>query len=115
MSMNGITISPRMMNVGSTTPACQGSKKTSISWRPRKYHGAFDGFGVRAGLAGSSMGALRSRLHHEDDHADHHGEELGVDQVRPHPGLLALAVRGLARGLPGRQPVVVLVGLRHAQ
>src|SRR6266849_6690146 len=49
-----------MMNVGSTTPACQGSKKTSISWRPRKYHGALEGFGVRVGLAGSSSGASES-------------------------------------------------------
>src|SRR5947208_2804397 len=46
-----------MMKVGSTTPACHGSKKTSISWRPRKYHGALDGLGVRVGLAGSSSGA----------------------------------------------------------
>src|SRR5881628_2325151 len=60
MSRYGITISPRMMKVGRTTPACQGSKKTSISWRPRKYHGAFDGFGVRVGLAGSSSGASTS-------------------------------------------------------
>src|SRR5215470_17694987 len=57
MSMYGITMSPRMMKVGSTTPACHGSKKTSISCRPRKYHGALDGFGVRVGLAGSSSGA----------------------------------------------------------
>src|SRR5216110_2837558 len=57
MSRKGITISPRMMNVGSTTPACHGSKKTSISWRPRKYQGALEGFGVRVGLAGSSSGA----------------------------------------------------------
>src|SRR5438477_3774152 len=63
MSMYGITISPRMMNDGSTTPACHGSKKTSISWRPRKYHGAFDGFGVRVGLAGSSSGASESSDH----------------------------------------------------
>src|SRR5438094_3592414 len=57
MSRYGITISPRMMNVGSTTPACHGSKKTSISCRPRKYHGALEGFGVRVGFAGSSSGA----------------------------------------------------------
>src|SRR5947199_2231187 len=60
MSRYGITMRPTMMKVGSTTPACQGSKKTSISWRPRKYHGAFDGFGVRVGLAGSSRGASTS-------------------------------------------------------
>src|SRR5215831_7004757 len=63
MSMYGITINPMMMNVGSTTPACQGSKKTSISCNPRKYHGAFDGFGVRVGLAGSSSGASTRSAH----------------------------------------------------
>jgi hypothetical protein len=31
MSMYGITIKPTMIKLGSTTPACQGSKKTSIS------------------------------------------------------------------------------------
>src|SRR5262245_21824972 len=60
MSMYGITINPMMMNVGSTTPACQGSKKTSISCNPRKCHGPFAGFGVRVGLAGSSSGASTS-------------------------------------------------------
>src|SRR5262249_35317125 len=45
------------------TPACQGSKKTSISCNPRKYHGAFDGFGVRVGLAGSSSGASTRSAH----------------------------------------------------
>src|SRR5215475_13674930 len=63
MSMYGMTINPMMMNVGSTTPACQGSKKTSISCNPRKYHGAFDGFGVRVGLAGSSSGASTRSAH----------------------------------------------------
>ena len=47
-----------MISPGSTTPASQGSKYTSISCRPRKYHGAFDGFGVFAGLAGCSSGAF---------------------------------------------------------
>src|SRR2546429_3032055 len=60
MSMKGMTIKPTMMKVGNITPACQGSKNTSISCRPRKYHGAFDGFGVRVGLAGSSSGASTS-------------------------------------------------------
>src|ERR1700733_296976 len=58
MSRYGTSISPTMMKLGSTTPAYQGSKKTSISCKPRKYHGAFDGFGVRVGLLGSSNGAL---------------------------------------------------------
>src|SRR5437588_9498809 len=56
--MYGITIKPMMMRVGITTPAIQGSKYTSISCRPRKYQGAFAGFMVRLGFAGSSSGAL---------------------------------------------------------
>src|SRR5438046_8146002 len=48
-----------MMRLGMITPAIQGSKYTSISCKPRKYHGALDGFMVRVGLAGSSSGALR--------------------------------------------------------
>ena len=47
-----------MMKLGNTTPAYHGSKKTSISCKPRKYHGAFEGFGVRVGFDGSSSGAL---------------------------------------------------------
>src|SRR3989442_11297496 len=50
---------PTMMKLGSPTPASHGSKYTSISCRPRKYHGAFDGFGVFAGFAGCSSGAFR--------------------------------------------------------
>src|SRR5947209_115268 len=45
LSMYGMQISPTMIRPGSTTPASHGSKYTSISWSPRKYHGAFDGFG----------------------------------------------------------------------
>src|SRR5882762_887081 len=56
-------ISPTMIRLGSTTPASHGSKYTSISCRPRKYHGAFDGFGVLAGLAGCSSGAFRKIDH----------------------------------------------------
>src|SRR6266508_3060727 len=52
-------INPTMMRLGSTTPASHGSKYTSISWSPRKYHGAFDGLGVFAGLAGCSSGAFK--------------------------------------------------------
>src|ERR1700682_3573144 len=58
MARNGISIRPTMMKLGSTTPAYHGSKNTSISCKPRKYHGAFEGFGVRVGLLGSSSGAL---------------------------------------------------------
>src|SRR3954453_4736389 len=46
-----------MMSAGRMTPANQASKETSTSWRPRKYHGAFDGFAVFVGFAGSSSGA----------------------------------------------------------
>src|ERR1700722_2144718 len=58
MSRYGTSIRPTMMKLGSTTPAYQGSKNTSISCKPRKYHGAFEGLGVRVGLLGSSSGAL---------------------------------------------------------
>src|ERR1035437_223049 len=57
--MYGMQISPTMIRLGSTTPASHGSKYTSISCNPRKYHGAFDGFGVFAGFAGCSSGAFR--------------------------------------------------------
>ena len=56
-------MSPTMIRPGNTTPASHGSKYTSISWRPRKYHGAFDGFGVTEGLAGCSSGAFRNIDH----------------------------------------------------
>src|SRR5437899_1106508 len=59
LSMYGMQIKPTMISPGSTTPASHGSKYTSISCNPRKYHGAFDGFGVFAGFAGCSSGAFR--------------------------------------------------------
>src|SRR5215211_3682432 len=43
---------------GMVTPATIGWNIVSSSWRPRKYHGAFDGFGVRFGFASSRSGAL---------------------------------------------------------
>src|SRR5712691_11941585 len=58
-SMYGMQISPTIIRLGNTTPASHGSKYTSISCSPRKYHGAFDGFGVFAGFAGCSSGAFR--------------------------------------------------------
>src|SRR3954447_1839265 len=58
--MYGITIRPTMIRDGITTPAIHGSKYTNISWSPRKYQGAFDGFIVRVGLAGSSSGAFKA-------------------------------------------------------
>src|SRR5208282_904624 len=63
MSRYGISISPTMMKLGSTTPAYHGSKNTSISCNPRKYHGAFDGLGVRVGFDGCSSGALSNSDH----------------------------------------------------
>ena len=57
-SIYGITISPTMISEGITTPAIQGSKYTSISCSPRKYHGALEGFMVRVGFDGSSSGAF---------------------------------------------------------
>src|ERR1039457_3468694 len=47
-----------MISEGITTPAIHGSKYTSISCSPRKYHGALEGFMVRVGFEGSSSGAF---------------------------------------------------------
>src|SRR4249920_2626235 len=43
---------------GMVTPAIIGWNMVSSSCKPRKYHGAFDGFGVRLMLASSSSGAF---------------------------------------------------------
>src|SRR6478609_9303625 len=43
---------------GMVTPATIGWNIVSSSCRPRKYHGAFDGFGVWFGLASCSSGAF---------------------------------------------------------
>ena len=43
---------------GMVTPATIGWNIVSSSWRPRKYHGALDGFGVWLTLASSSSGAF---------------------------------------------------------
>src|SRR5579871_243803 len=43
---------------GMVTPATIGWNMVSSSWRPRKYHGAFEGLGVRLKLAWPSKGAL---------------------------------------------------------
>ena len=43
---------------GMVTPATIGWNIVSSSWRPRKYHGAFDGFGVWLMLASVSSGAF---------------------------------------------------------
>ena len=43
---------------GMVTPATIGWNTVRSSCRPRKYHGAFDGFGVSLKLASSSSGAF---------------------------------------------------------
>src|SRR4030095_4088901 len=109
MSMNGITINPMMMNVGSTTPACHGAKNTSISWSPRKYQGAFEGFGVRVGLAGSSRGAATrsaqtssSRvmtMAHRNSDRTRNGQACTLSS----PGPVAFLI-GTSTRLPGTAP-----------
>ena len=46
---------------GMVTPATIGWNIVSSSWRPRKYHGALDGFGVWL-----KFGELEQRRVHED-------------------------------------------------
>src|SRR6266511_6181128 len=58
LSTNGATASRKMPMPGMVTPATIGWNIVSSSWRPRKYQGALDGFGVRFGLASCSSGAL---------------------------------------------------------
>ena len=56
----------------------------SSSCRPRKYHGAFDGFGVWLVLASSQQRGVDE--HREDERereARQRGDELGGEQVRP--------------------------------
>src|SRR6478672_4622840 len=57
-SRYGARMSRKMPMPGMVTPATIGWNMVRSSWRPRKYHGAFDGFGVRLGLASWSSGAL---------------------------------------------------------
>src|SRR5579862_766311 len=108
MSMYGMTMRPMMMNDGSTTPACHGSKKTSISCRPRKYHGAFDGFGVRVGLAGSSSGASTSSDHTRSSttmrmaHRNSARTRLGQVCTLSSPGPLAFLIDTSTRRAGGR-------------
>src|SRR5436305_12963489 len=45
-SVYGARISPKSPTPGMVTPATIGWNMVSSSCRPRKYHGAFDGFGV---------------------------------------------------------------------
>ena len=52
---------------GMVTPATIGWNMVSSSCRPRKYHGALDGFGVSLTLASSSSGAFTKieKIEHE--------------------------------------------------
>src|ERR1039458_1343382 len=73
-----------MIKVGITTLAIQGSKYTSISCKPRKYQGAFDGFMVSVGLAGSSSGAFKTidnTINYDGD--DDGRQKLDAQQIRP--------------------------------
>ena len=56
--MYGAKISTIRPTPGMVTPAIIGWNIVSSSCRPRKYHGAFDGFGVWLVLASCSSGAL---------------------------------------------------------
>ena len=57
LSMNGArAIKPRA-TPGIVTPATMGWNIVRSSWRPKKYHGAFDGLGVRLKSARPSKGA----------------------------------------------------------
>ena len=58
LSMNGAKISTIRPTPGMVTPAIIGWNIVSSSCRPRKYQGAFDGFGVWLMLASCSSGAL---------------------------------------------------------
>ena len=57
-SVYGARISPKSPTPGMVTPATIGWNMVSSSCRPRKYHGAFDGFGVRLTLANGCSGAF---------------------------------------------------------
>ncbi len=58
LSMYGARISRMSAKPGSVTPATMGWNIVSSSCRPRKYHGALDGFGVALKSASSSSGAF---------------------------------------------------------
>ena len=79
---------------GMVTPATIGWNIVSSSCRPRKYHGAFDGFGVWLKLASSSSGAFTKieKIEREGG-AGEGGDELDDEQVGPDVDLV------LRRGL----------------
>src|SRR3954463_2805744 len=57
-SVYGASMRPNRPMPGMVTPATIGWNIVSNSWRPRKYHGAFDGFGVWLMFARGCSGAL---------------------------------------------------------
>src|SRR3546814_7435 len=57
-SVYGARMRANMPMPGIVTPATIGWNMVSSSWRPRKYHGALEGFGVSLKLASSSSGAF---------------------------------------------------------
>ncbi len=58
LSINGAKISTISPIPGRVTPAIIGWNMVRSSCKPRKYHGAFDGFGVLLKSAALSNGAL---------------------------------------------------------
>ena len=105
-SVYGARISPTRAMPGRSTPATIGWNHLRSSCRPRKYHGALEGFGVWLTLASSRSGALtntentsRNAVHAEGGH------ELDDEQVRPHVDLV------LRQGLD----VLDRAGLHHRQ
>ena len=58
LSMYGAKMSTISPTPGIVTPAIIGWNIVSSSWRPRKYQGAFDGFGVWLAFECCSSGAL---------------------------------------------------------
>ena len=86
----------------------------SSSCRPRKYHGAFDGFGVLLKSANPSSGARTSAEKISDRRGhDQHRRELDDEQVRPHVHLVLRLGAGLldrARLDDRQQPLRVTTG-----
>ena len=80
--------------------------------QPQEVPGRLGGVGRARGV-GRLLDGRRQRQapDHQHDHADDHAEHLGVDEVRPDPGLLGFLRRALDRGLAGRDARVVLVRL----
>ena len=71
-------------DAGMVTPATIGWNIVSSSCRPRKYHGAFDGFGVCVRVGELSNGALtKIEKQERERRAGQGGHELGGEQVRP--------------------------------